>query len=140
MATEGVVASLIYTIYGHANLENPLVTLFGTMAAHRPLSFFGFVQKLIEDNPQSAQTLQRIVLEYTYYTVNSEKAQELYRNYYLAKKEYVQKKLDKEDYHRVREIWQQWKEEQFQRIGAGAPLGAALPQPSDDRDQRGLWR
>ena len=129
MATEGVVASLIYTIFGHANLAEPLDKIFRTMASHSPLSFFEFVEKLIKDNEVHSKTLQRIILEYTYYTVNSEKAQELYRNYYLAKKQYVQKKLDKEAYHRVREIWQQWKNEQFERIRAGAPFGAALPQP-----------
>jgi len=138
VATEGVVASLLATVVERANLDDPWGALFQAMAAARPLTFFELVEALTAARPASAATLQRIVVEYTYDTVRSNEALERYQQYYLAKKAFVQGRLDRAAWTRARRMWQRWKDEQFEAVRSGAPLGAAVPQPLLVENAKGL--
>ncbi len=129
LSTEGVVASLIHTILGHAGLPDATRSVFTTMARGAPLTFFDFVAALMRDHPARASTIRRILLEYTCYTIASPDALSRYQAYYLARKAFLVGKLPRGEYLRVRNVWQEWKERQRQRIEAGAPVVEAVPQP-----------
>ncbi|HQG27397.1 MAG TPA: hypothetical protein PLY73_02485, partial [Candidatus Ozemobacteraceae bacterium] len=127
--TEGVIASLLQTILGHAGLPDAPHSVFTTMARGAPLTFFDFVSALMRDNPARAATIRCILLEFTCYTIASPDAISRYQAYYLARKAFLVGKLPREEYLRVRNAWQEWKDLQRQRIEAGAPLVEAVPQP-----------
>jgi hypothetical protein len=128
-ATEGVTAALVYTILAHADLPDPWRNLMTVMAQGAPLTLFDLVKGLLRQHPDRATVLRRILLEYTRYTVASPEAAQRYEAYYLARKAFLQQKADRASFERARQEWQIWKEEQFRRISAGAPLLAAVPQP-----------
>ncbi|HOT29918.1 MAG TPA: hypothetical protein PLU72_17210 [Candidatus Ozemobacteraceae bacterium] len=129
LSTEGVIASLLQTILGHAGLPDAPHSVFTTMARGAPLTFFDFVSALMRDNPARAATIRCILLEFTCYTIASPDAISRYQAYYLARKAFLVGKLPREEYLRVRNAWQEWKDLQRQRIEAGAPLVEAVPQP-----------
>lgn len=129
LSTEGVVASLLFTLFGHAEIPGGPKAIFRTMARYAPLTLFELVNGLMRDHSEQSATIRRIMLEYTCYTIASPQALEKYQMYYLAKKAFVGGRMPREEYLRIRQAWQQWKDLQRQRIEAGAPLVEAVPQP-----------
>lgn len=129
LSTEGVVASLLFTLFGHAEIPGGPKGVFRSMARYAPLTLFELVNGLMRDHPDQAQTIQRIMLEYTCYTISSAEALERYQLYYLSRRAFLGGKITREEYLRVRESWQQWKDLQRRRIEGGAPLVEAVPQP-----------
>ncbi len=128
-ATEGVIASLIFTLWGHAGLPNPERAIFSTMADRAPTSFFELVSALIRKFPSQAGTIRRILLEYTCYTISSPDAMKKYEEYYLSKKAFVTGKITRDEFGKARQAWQDWKAIQYSRIASGATLCEAIPQP-----------
>jgi hypothetical protein len=152
LATEGVVASLLYTLLEHGNWENPIRVLFSALSHGAPLTFFECVQQLIKENPGHAGVIQRILLEYTRYTLLSRTAAEKYEAYYLARKAFLVGRLERRDYLNARSAWEEWKKQQWERIQAGKPLFIAAPQPltissregfcldlNDEDEERLVW-
>ncbi len=129
LSTEGVVASLLYTMLRNANMREPMRVMFHTMSQSAPLTLFDLVGALMRNNPQYAATIRRIMLEYTCYTIRSAEAIEQYKRYYLARKAFLVGKLPRQDYQLARNAWDQWKTAQRHRIEAGAPLIEAVLQP-----------
>ncbi|HNV70004.1 MAG TPA: hypothetical protein PKO06_09915 [Candidatus Ozemobacteraceae bacterium] len=129
LATEGVIASLLWRIWESAGFDDPLRATLTTLSRHAPATFFDFCSLLQKDHPTQRDVLKRILLEFTRYTLVSPEALKLYESYYLAKKAYVTKKISADDYRKARQTWEDWKTTQRQRIEKGAPLTEAVPQP-----------
>ncbi|MBI3039710.1 hypothetical protein HYY75_11815 [bacterium] len=129
LATEGVIASLIFTLFGHVKWQNPPREIFAAISNSSPLTLFDLVNQLIKENPSQAPTIRRILLEYTCYTIASSEALSRYENYYLSRKSFLAGKLPRDEYQKIHSMWQDWKAAQLKRIEAGAPLSGAVPQP-----------
>lgn len=129
LATEGVIASLLWRIWESAGFDDPLRATFTSLSRNAPATFFDFCSQLQKDHPAQRDVLRRILLEFTRYTINSPEALKLYESYYLAKKSYVTKKISPDEYRKARQTWEDWKTAQRERIDRGAPLAEAVPQP-----------
>ncbi|MFZ2957273.1 MAG: hypothetical protein WA705_10320 [Candidatus Ozemobacteraceae bacterium] len=129
LSTEGVISSLLYTLSGHSGLEDPLTPIFRAMSHTAPASFFEFVSTLITENKDQSETIRRILLEYTCYTIQSREALAYYEKYYLTKKAFLLGQTKREGFEKARLAWEDWKEAQRQRIASGTPLCIAVPHP-----------
>lgn len=132
-ATEGVIAALLETLVNHANWpsrgDDHFPVLFRAMARQAPLTFFGLVNALLAEAPAQAETIRRILVEYTCYTIRSPEAARQYEQYYLSRKAFVQGKLGRDEFAKARAAWQAWKDGQRRRVEAGAPVWEAAPEP-----------
>jgi hypothetical protein len=129
LATEGVIASLLFTLVDHVGFADPWRNLFSALAHAAPTSFFELVTALIRENPEQAATIRRILLEYTCYTIADPAAMTQYERYYVTRKAFLIGKTGREEYLKSRAAWQAWKDAQREKIAAGAPLCEAVPQP-----------
>ncbi len=129
LSTEGVIASLLFTLAGHAGWRDPLSPIFTAMSHGGPTSFFELISTLIRENKGQGDTIRRILLEYTCYTIQSGDALKYYEKYYLTKKAFLVGKVKREEFEKARLAWEDWKEAQRKRIASGAPLCVAVPHP-----------
>lgn len=129
LATEGVIASLLYTLAGHSGWRDPLTPIFSAMSHTAPTSFFELISTLITENKGQSETIRRILLEFTCYTIQSADALKYYEKYYLTKKAFLVGQVKREEFEKARLAWENWKEAQRKRIASGAPLGTAVPHP-----------
>jgi len=96
--------------------------------------------------------VRRILVEYTYYTLQSPEALKTYEQYYLARKAFLTGRLPRDAWRQARQAWEEWKEHQRYLLAIGAPVGLAIPQPltvvsregyaldlNDEREDRLAW-
>ncbi|MBF0409390.1 MAG: hypothetical protein HQM10_18765 [Candidatus Riflebacteria bacterium] len=129
ISTEGVIGSLIFTIINNANLSDSMIKTFTVLANAAPTSFFEFAAEFMRSFPDRTNTIRRILLEYTNYTIFSNDAAALYEKYYLAKKSFVMGKLSRQEFLNAKNNWNNWKKEQLEKVNKGADVNNALPQP-----------
>ena len=103
--TEGVIATLIYNLLFKSNLENPFDKLLQVMVAHKPMTFFDFINAFVDEFPEVKNQVIRQFLESTRYVTISHEASEFYKQKYLMHKQYKQKKVSYQDYKNFAMQW-----------------------------------
>ncbi len=96
--TEGVIATLIYNLLFKSDLENPFDKVLKVMVAHKPMTFFEFINAFTGEFPNSKNKVVQQFLESTRYVTVSHHAPEFYKQKYLMHKQYKQKKVSYQDY------------------------------------------
>ena len=119
LKTEGVISSLTYRLLFKSGVNRPFDKLFTTMARHKPLHFMDFLKKFISDHPESGRTVIRQFLESTrYVTIHKDSAQ-LYKEYYLSKKAWKQKRGTLQRKQLASKRWALHKQELFDKVLSG---------------------
>jgi hypothetical protein len=130
LKTEGVIASLFYRLMFKSNVENPFSKIFFTMANHRPLTFYAFLESFVKDHPEDRESVLRQFLESTHYVTVSKDAAALYKKYYLAKKSWKQNSANSTEYASVASMWKSFREEYYEDVLANRKsVFAAIPFP-----------
>ena len=80
--TEGVVATLIFNLLFKSDLENPFDKLLQVMVAHKPMTFFDFINAFVDEFPDVKTKVIRQFLESTRYVTVSHDAPEFYKQKY----------------------------------------------------------
>ncbi len=119
LKTEGVIASLTFRLLFKSGLTNPFEKLFRTMLRHKPLHFVDFLKKFVSDYPDSKDTVIRQFLESTRYITVHKDAARLYKDYYLAKKAWKQKKGTFEKKQITLRRWKEFRLDLFRRVLSG---------------------
>jgi hypothetical protein len=128
--TEGAIASLFYRVLFKSRVENPFEKVINVMARTKPLTFLDFLRDFCRIWPNDAPIVMRQFLESTHYVTASEQAFEVYRNNYLLKKAWKQKKVDNETMTRSNEFFRSFRLGLYNSIMAGElAFDANISQP-----------
>lgn len=119
MSTEGMVASLFYDILTSRAITAAYEKCVGVMYYHKPLDFMEFIDSYIEQHPEDANVIRRIVLESTKYVTTCSKASKLYKNYYQSKVAYKQQRISRSQYQNTQRKFIDHKEQLFKEVSAG---------------------
>lgn len=110
---EGVIATLTHRIFFSNGLDAAFDKLLRTMAKHRPLQFVDLIEAFINDHPAHRTEVLRQFLEITRYITVDHEAAEMYKDYYLTKKAWKQKKVPTEIKQAKSELWRSFREELY---------------------------
>jgi len=125
IATEGVVAAVVYDLLTSRAIADPFGKLCVTMVSRHPMDVIELVRGFMSAYPADARTAARIFLENTRYATASNEARGLYHAYYQAKKAYVQKRIDAQAFAAARDAYVRHKEAVFARVMADPALLSA---------------
>ena len=120
--TEGVIATLLYRLIFKSRVQDPFAKVTYTLVKHKPMTFLSFLKYFCEDNPGDRSFVLRQFLESTRYISVSSKAARIYKNYYLSKKGYKQKKISQVDYNRVVQDWTDFRSRLYSEVLDGSLL------------------
>lgn len=128
--TEGMISTLFYRLLYKSDLEDSYSKVFHVMAQKKPLTFIDFLKEFVAHFPDQKKSVVRQFLENTHYMSVDPAAANLYKDYYLSKKAYKQKKIDLAAYQEKSLTWKKWREEQFQAVmDDQLALDAAIKSP-----------
>ena len=119
LKTEGVISTLTYRLLFNSGLSEPFQKIFTTMARHKPLHFIDFLKKFVVDHPESRSTVLRQFLESTRYITVHKDSAKLYKDYYLSKKAWKQKKGTIQSKQLASKRWSLHKQDLFEKVLAG---------------------
>ncbi|NLI75206.1 MAG: hypothetical protein GX442_02040 [Candidatus Riflebacteria bacterium] len=130
MATEGIVATLLYKVLASRAIAGAPEKLLTVMAYDRPQSFPDLVRGYLKRFPGDRSTLLRIVLETTRYRTMSRPVAEAYQAYRHARARQTSRQTDAATLQAAKRAYESAKEEAFRRALEGADifvdLGPAL--------------
>ena len=116
LSTEGAIAGLFYDILTSKAIKDPFGKSISVMCLHQPLDFAEFVKGWVKEFSEDKNVLYRIFLEGTNYATVSNEARKLYYDYYQAKLNFVQKKMDEKAFYAVKAKWTTYKENLFNEV------------------------
>ena len=116
LKTEGVIATLTYRIFFANGLDVLFDKLLQTLAKHRPLHFLDLIEAFIDDYPEYRAKVLRQFLEITRYVTVDQQAADLYKDYYLAKKAWKQKKVSEEIKQAKADRWSFFREQLYEGV------------------------
>lgn len=130
MATEGIVATLLYKILASRAIAGAPEKLLTVMVYDRPQSFPDLVRGYLKRFPGDRSTLLRIVLETTRYRTMSRPVAEAYQAYRNARARQTSRQADAATLQAAKRVYETAKEKAFRQAMDGADifvdLGPAL--------------
>ncbi|HPW57581.1 MAG TPA: hypothetical protein PLK58_03000 [Candidatus Rifleibacterium sp.] len=127
MASEGVIAGLIFDILSNRALVSPFEKSITVMTRRKPKDFAAFVNAWLELFPGDRRTMLRIILEHTKYATFDSTVSALYQEFYRARRAMQTRKGNNTDAQTAEKAYLKAKEEAFAKAFAGANPFSALP-------------
>jgi hypothetical protein len=122
----------------HLGSQDGLDILVRALVHETPRSFTALIQALQRQVPEALPAIQRTLLEFTRYALFSPGAAPRYQRVYQAKLDFLRGRISKQQYQDEKTSWQAWRQEQRQRIEAGATLMATVVDPIEVLTLSGL--
>jgi hypothetical protein len=119
LASEGAIASQFFLTLLHSGISNSFEKCCTVMAKYKVFNWGDFVGAFAKQYPGDKDKILRLFLEFTKYSPAWNQARTLYHDYYMAKKQYVQKKISQKEFYSIKKEWENQKEEIFKAIKAG---------------------
>lgn len=123
MSTEGVIAGHIYDILTSRAITAPFEKCIHTML-RTPMNFMEFINVYVQLFPEDKKVINRIMLENSHYVTMDKDATKAYYDYYQTRLDYLQKKVSKADFDKVKTTYKTYTEGLFAKAMKGADIFA----------------
>ncbi len=123
MSTEGVIAGHFYDILTSRAINAPYEKCIQTMLTS-PMNFMEFINNYVQLFPEDKKVIYRIMLESSHYVTMDKDAPKAYFDYYQKRLEYLQKKVSKADFDKVKTEYKNYTEALFAKAMKGSDIFA----------------
>ncbi|MBF0545882.1 MAG: hypothetical protein HQM08_15675 [Candidatus Riflebacteria bacterium] len=124
LSTEGVVAGIFYDILTSQAITAPFEKCVTVMVKAKSRSFDKFICNYLKLFPEDKKVITRILLENTFYVTMSCEAAPKYKNMYLSRQAFFEKKAPQKEFEKARQEFNTFKENLFQQAMSGADIFA----------------
>lgn len=123
MSTEGVIAGHIYDILTSRAISAPFEKCIQTMLTS-PMNFMEFVKNYVQLFPEDKKVINRIMLENSHYVTMDKDASKAYFDYYQSRLNFLQKKLEKAEFDKIKTQYKAYTEGLFAKAMKGDDIFA----------------
>lgn len=129
LATEGIVASILFQLLSNRKLIQPEEKILTLMATQQPRDLRALIRAWTQKYPNEAETILRIVLETTRYACMDRQVAKAYTAYRAARNAFISRKGSKKAFMEAKRYYEGRKEKAFQAALHGEdPFAATGPQ------------